>query len=79
MGAKVEVRGLAVDDENIHRFEVNVRDVVTSSALPLRITLTMDRGEDRQDLVEKLRRLFVSEGVISSTCREASKTQRASY
>lgn len=69
MGAKVEVRGLAVDDENIHRFEVNVRDVVTSSALPLRITLTEEGEEGRQDLVEKLRKLFVSEEVISSTYR----------
>lgn len=66
MGAKVEVRGLAVGDENIHRFEVTVRDVVTSaSALPLKMTLTEDGDEDRSDLIEKLRKLFVSEEAIT--------------
>lgn len=68
MGAKVEVRGLAVDDDNIHRFEVMVRDVVSSSSLPLKVTLTQEGDEDRSDLVEKLRNLFVSEEAISSMC-----------
>lgn len=68
MGAKVEVRGLAVDDENIHRFELTTRDVVQSSGLPLRITMTEDGVEDRKDLVEKLRKVFVSEEAISSMC-----------
>lgn len=66
MGSKVEVRGLAVGDENIHRFDRTVRDVVDSSALPIRIS--MDQGqEDRSNLVEKLRRAFVSENAISGT------------
>ncbi|OAQ68830.1 PI31 proteasome regulator [Pochonia chlamydosporia 170] len=63
MGSKVEVRGLAVGDENIHRFDRTVRDVVDSSALPIRIS--MDQGQDRSNLVEKLRRAFVSENAIS--------------
>ncbi|EFY93935.1 hypothetical protein J3458_007004 [Metarhizium acridum] len=64
MGAKVEVRGLAVGDENIHRFERTVRDIVNSAALPVRITMT-EGQEDRSDLVEKLRNVFVSGEAIS--------------
>lgn len=66
MGAKVEVRGLAVGDENIHRFERTVRDIVNSAALPVRIAMT-DGQEDRSDLVEKLRNVFVSGQAISGT------------
>jgi hypothetical protein len=65
MGAKVEVRGLAVDDENIHRFELTTRDVVQSSGLPIRVTMTEDGAEDRTDLVEKFRKVFVSDESIS--------------
>ncbi|TWU72794.1 hypothetical protein ED733_003944 [Metarhizium rileyi] len=64
MGSKVEVRGLAVGDENIHRFERTVRDIVRSSALPVRITMN-EGEEDRSDLVGKLRNAFVSEQAIS--------------
>ncbi|KAI5463507.1 PI31 proteasome regulator N-terminal-domain-containing protein [Mariannaea sp. PMI_226] len=64
MGGKVEIRGLAVGDENIHRFERVVREVVQSSNLPIRITVN-DGGEDRSDLVDKLRSIFVSEQAIS--------------
>ncbi|KAI8723308.1 hypothetical protein NCS52_00186500 [Fusarium sp. LHS14.1] len=63
MGGKVEIRGLAVGDENIHRFERSVRDVVQSSGLPVRITVN-DGEEDRSDLAEKLRGVFVSEQAI---------------
>jgi hypothetical protein len=64
MGAKVEVRGLAVGDEKIHRFERTVRNIVKSSSLPVRITM---RGgeEDRSDLVGKLRDVFVSERAMT--------------
>lgn len=65
MGAKVEVRGLAVGHDRIHRFERTVRDVVRADGLPVRVALT-DRGcEDRRDLVDKLRRVFVSEQAIA--------------
>lgn len=65
MGSKVEVRALAIGDENIHRFERAVRDVVQSSSLPIRIT--MEEGqEDRSDLVEKLTKAFVSDEAITS-------------
>jgi hypothetical protein len=69
MGTKVEIRGLAVGDENIYRFERALRDVVQSSSLPVRITLT-DNGEDRSDLVDKLRKVFVSEQAITDTLHD---------
>lgn len=65
MGAKVEVRGLAVGDDNIHRFERSIRDVVDAKALPIRITLNREGQEDRSDLADKLRRVFVSEQAIA--------------
>lgn len=64
LGSKVEVRGLAVGDDRIYRFEKNVRDVVRSAGLPLRITLKEDGSEDRSDLVNKLRGVFVSDQAI---------------
>lgn len=65
MGGKVEVRGLAVGDERIHRFERTVRDVVQSSGLPIRITMDGDH-EDRSDLANKLRGVFVSEEAVAN-------------
>lgn len=67
MGGKVEVRGLAVGDEKIHRFERTVRHVVKASALPVRITMKADGEEDRSDLVAKLRGAFLSEQAIAGT------------
>ncbi|KAG5948675.1 hypothetical protein E4U53_006181 [Claviceps sorghi] len=64
MGSKVEVRALAIGDENIHRFERSVRDVVQSSSLPIRITME-DGREDRSDLVEKLKKAFVSDEAVT--------------
>ncbi|GJN69720.1 hypothetical protein PLICBS_003770 [Purpureocillium lilacinum] len=64
MGGKVEVRGLAVGADTIHRFERAVRDVVRSDGLPLRVTLGSDGAEDRSDLVDKMKALFVSEQAI---------------
>lgn len=60
MGGKTEIRGLAVGDERIVRLEVTPRDYVSSSALPLRITLDADGNEDRTDLTSKLQNVFVS-------------------
>ncbi|KAG6002714.1 hypothetical protein E4U21_002823 [Claviceps maximensis] len=65
MGSKVEVRALAVGDENIHRFERTVRDVVNASSLPIRITMKGGQ-EDRSDLAEKLMKAFVSPEAITS-------------
>ena len=72
MGAKIEVRGLAVGDENIHRVERPIRDVVNSNALPVRITLN-NGAEDRADLAEKLRSVFVSDQVIAGTLLMAQR------
>ncbi|RKL05037.1 hypothetical protein BFJ71_g3276 [Fusarium oxysporum] len=64
MGKKVEVRGVAVGDDNIRRFERSISDVVDSRKLPLRITIK-DGQEDRSDLPEKLRGVFASEQAIA--------------
>ena len=60
LGSKAEVRGLAVGDDRIYRFEKDIREVVRSANLPLRITLTEDGEEDRSDLADKLKSVFVS-------------------
>ena len=63
MGGKVEIRGLAVGDEKIYRFERTVKDVVDSSKLPVRIT--MENGlENRDDLAEKLGKVFSSDHAL---------------
>lgn len=67
MGAKIDVRGLATGDERIARFDITARDYISSSALPLRITLTADGTEDRSDLPQKLKTLFISEERIKGT------------
>ncbi|KAK4237356.1 PI31 proteasome regulator N-terminal-domain-containing protein [Achaetomium macrosporum] len=61
MGAKIEVRGLAIGDDRIARFDITARDYISSSALPLRIRMTEDGAEDRSDLLHKLKTLFISE------------------
>ncbi|KAF4986504.1 hypothetical protein FGRMN_10816, partial [Fusarium graminum] len=63
MGKKVEVRGLAVGDDNIRRFERSVSEVVDTKKLPIRITIRNNQ-EDRSDLVEKLRNVFLSEQAV---------------
>lgn len=60
MGGKAEIRGLAVGDERIARLEITLRDYVSSSALPLRITIDADGNEDRTDLTSKLQDAFIS-------------------
>jgi hypothetical protein len=60
LGGKAEIRGIGLGDERISRFEVTAKDYISSAALPLRITLTQDGGEDRSNLQEKLKELFIS-------------------
>lgn len=64
MGAKVEVRGLAVGDENIHRVERSIRDIVDAGGLPIRITIN-DGEEDRSDLAEKIGKALKSEDAVT--------------
>lgn len=61
LGAKIEIRGLAVGADNINRLELTTRDYISASALPLRITLDQDTGaESRDDLASKLQAVFIS-------------------
>jgi PI31 proteasome regulator N-terminal len=66
MGEKVETRGLAVGDENIHRFELRARNVIHTDSLPLQVSWTEDGVEDRSDFEGKLHKLFVSEDALTS-------------
>jgi hypothetical protein len=69
MGAKIELRGLAIGDERIARFDITARDYISSAALPLRITMTADGVEDRSDLQQKLKNVFISEERIKGMYR----------
>ncbi|KAL3420019.1 hypothetical protein PVAG01_08518 [Phlyctema vagabunda] len=59
LGGKAEIRGIALGNEMIVRFEIVAKDYVSSSALPLRIKMT-ENGEDRSDLEAKLKEVFIS-------------------
>ena len=61
LGGKAEIRGLAVGDERIARFDITARDYISSAALPLRIGKTNDGSEDRGDLEQRLKTVFISE------------------
>ncbi|KEZ41424.1 Pi31 proteasome regulator [Scedosporium apiospermum] len=70
LGNKVEIRGLAVGDDKIYRFERNIRDIVRSAGLPVRIPLDEAGAEDRSGLRDKLRQLFVSDQAIDDVLNE---------
>ncbi|KAL2153663.1 hypothetical protein VTH82DRAFT_4818 [Thermothelomyces myriococcoides] len=61
LGAKIEIRGLATGHERITRFDVTANDYVSPSALPLRVSRSSESPQDKSDLVQKLRNLFISE------------------
>jgi hypothetical protein len=58
LGAKMEIRGLAVGDDRIRRIELVAKDYISSGALPLRISKTESGEEDRSDLEQKLKQVF---------------------
>ncbi|KAI6376199.1 hypothetical protein MCOR25_002834 [Pyricularia grisea] len=61
MGQRAEVRGIASDTDRVVRVDVSPRDYVSSAALPVRISLLDDgAAEDRSDLPDKLRAVFIS-------------------
>lgn len=61
LGAKTEIRGLAVGADNINRLELSARDYISQAALPLRIKLDPTTGaEDRSDLPASLQNVFIS-------------------
>ncbi|KAK3399997.1 PI31 proteasome regulator N-terminal-domain-containing protein [Sordaria brevicollis] len=65
MGSKIEIRGLGVGDERIARVEITTRDFISAAALPIRITISQSGEEDRSDLPEKLKKVFISEERIT--------------
>jgi len=67
LGTKTEIRGLGTGDERIVRFEITTRDYISSSALPVRITMTSEGDEDRSDLATKLSGVFISEARLKGT------------
>jgi hypothetical protein len=64
LGGKAEVRGIGLGDERISRFEITAKDYISSSALPLRITIDANGEEDRSNLMAKLQEIFISEARI---------------
>ena len=60
LGGKAEIRGIGLGDERISRFEITAKDYVSSAALPLRIKMMENGEEDRSDLEEKLKNIFIS-------------------
>lgn len=73
MGGKIEIRGLAVGDERITRLELSARDYISQSALPVRIPLHPETGEEVEnsryssssELPSKLQAVFISPERIS--------------
>lgn len=70
MGAKTEIRGLAVGHDRITRLELSARDYISQSALPLRIPLDPDTGAEANDvrsadLPAKLQAVFISPERVS--------------
>ncbi|KAI1502386.1 PI31 proteasome regulator N-terminal-domain-containing protein [Biscogniauxia marginata] len=65
MGGKAEIRGLAINDERIARLEIPIKDFISNAALPVRITITEEGTEDRSDLPQKFRDVFISESRIT--------------
>lgn len=70
MGAKVEIRALAVGDEKIYRVEYETRNVVYASKLPFRIPLDRQGQENRSNLVRTLKDLFDSPEVVERIIRD---------
>ncbi|TQS37759.1 hypothetical protein Golomagni_01757 [Golovinomyces magnicellulatus] len=60
LGSKAEIRGIGLEDEQIHRFDVTAKDYVSFSALPLRIQVSPDGEESRLELKERLKEIFIS-------------------
>lgn len=65
LGGKTEICGLAVGDNRISRVDIITRDYISTSALPVRITKAEDGTEDRSDLQEKLKKVFISDERMS--------------
>ncbi|KAI1468840.1 PI31 proteasome regulator N-terminal-domain-containing protein [Daldinia caldariorum] len=64
MGGKAEIRGLGICDERIARVEVTIKDFISNAALPVRIPIDSDGAEDRTNLPQALRNVFISDSRI---------------
>jgi hypothetical protein len=71
LGGKAEIRGIGLGDERISRFEITAKDYVSSSALPLRISMNENGEEDRSNLTSKLKEVFISESRIKGEFRDS--------
>lgn len=65
LGSKIEVRGLAINDERIARFGITARDYISSSALPVRIKMTTEGNEDRSDLASRLQEVYINQARLN--------------
>ncbi|TVY55880.1 hypothetical protein LSUE1_G007427, partial [Lachnellula suecica] len=74
LGGKAEIRGIGLGDERISRFEVTAKDYISSAALPLRITINQEGEEDRENLEQKLKELFISPPRIQDLASEFKVT-----
>lgn len=74
LGGKAEIRGIGLGDERITRTEITAKDYISSAALPLRITITESGEEDRSNLEEKLKQIFISPSRIQDLA-DLFKTQ----
>lgn len=72
LGGKAEIRGIGLAEgaEKITRLEITTKDYISTSSLPVRIGKTDDGKEDRSDLREKLKSVFISPGRIADLAAE---------
>ena len=78
MGSVVEVRGLAVGDEKIYRFDTRMADVVHGDQFPLSIPRTEDGNVDRAGVLEILQKVFVSPEAVYSMFMVAHEMSQVS-
>ncbi|KAH6662983.1 PI31 proteasome regulator N-terminal-domain-containing protein [Halenospora varia] len=74
LGGKAEIRGIGLGDERISRFEITAKDYISSAALPLRITMTEAGEEDRSNLEQKLKGIFISPSRVQDLASEFKLT-----
>lgn len=72
LGGKAEIRGIGLAEgaEKITRLEITAKDYISVSSLPLRIGKTDDGQEDRSDLRQKLKDVFISPSRIADLAGE---------
>jgi hypothetical protein len=70
MGGTADIRGVTVGEEDrIARFQVTTKDYIANTAMPVRIARQSDgddQVEDRTELPQKLREVFISDRKMSA-------------